>query len=378
MSSLSCLAGPSRDKMAPGRTKNMKNLGKKIFSVSIICFIYLFFSHTSISRDVHRPLGIRPRIVVYYTDDPEGKKYTLTNGSLEKWAIFDRYNEKLLRENQLPEVITYRNQPDKSVTRAELEDRLEKLVVEITKQRGKSKLEEQWIVLKDEDFNYAKKSGMLILKCKDYPFVIKFYRETPETFVRPYSKGIMPAFFFVMGGGINRFLTGFTRIPNLQVINKIIEQNEEWRDRISTPRKWFWTPQNVRSFTVVGYHLAAETLTTKYPSIYAIICDEIVKEREFTLGNKEDRKTGLALARLFNNRLDPHICNFLIEKNTGKITFIDTEHFPSVVGIKGKFEFNSYTSWYVQLGGKCLKNALFKTSWARLQEAEQTPESLII
>ena len=72
--------------------------------------------------------------------------------------------------------------------------------------------------------------------------------------------------------------------------------------------------------------------------------------------------------------IDPHIDNFLIERNTGKIAIVDTEHFLSVVGMKKKKKFTGYFSWGLHLAMKCAKEMFFKNKLerrlAQLQESE--------
>ncbi|MBN2267507.1 MAG: hypothetical protein JW725_04155 [Candidatus Babeliaceae bacterium] len=352
----------------------MKHSLLHIFSICIILLVQVYSTQ---SRTIHRPPALVPQIETYWSNTPHGQHYTLTDNCLEAWAMFGRYDKTFLEKCRLPEQVMYRNKPGHSVSKKELEGLLEKLTAEILSNKHSSRLKlSHFSILKDHDFSYGKSSGLIILKCTKHPFVVKLYLETPETFVRPFSKGLIPAFFFVMGGGINRYLAGFTRIPNLHAINNIIKQNERWRNKISTPRKWYWTPANVKNFTVIGHNMGSQALSASLPSVYAIICDEIIKEREFELSRAEDRAMGIELVHLFGNRLDPHICNFIVEKDTGKITFIDTEHFGSLVGLREELHYESYTGWITQLIGKCFRNAMFKTTAERLREANNIPEIL--
>jgi hypothetical protein len=51
----------------------------------------------------------------------------------------------------------------------------------------------------------------------------------------------------------------------------------------------------------------------------------------------------------------------MIENNTNKIVIIDTEHFPTTVGIKEKVYFNNYFEWFSFLAGKCAKDWFFRS-----------------
>ena len=59
----------------------------------------------------------------------------------------------------------------------------------------------------------------------------------------------------------------------------------------------------------------------------------------------------------------------MIEKGTGKIAIVDTEHFLSLVGIKEKMKFKWYFSWGLYLAGKCAK-ALFLRDKASRKRAQ--------
>ena len=65
--------------------------------------------------------------------------------------------------------------------------------------------------------------------------------------------------------------------------------------------------------------------------------------------------------------IDPHIDNFMPEKGTDKIVIVDTEHFPSFVGLKEPVTFSGYLSWYTYLATKCLKSMFFRTKKERRQ-----------
>lgn len=350
------------------------------FLVLVVSY-FLPNPHPMLSRSRYQLSTSAPYIEVFWDDEPNAYHYTLTGNHLEEWAIFGRYNDAVLKSHELPQEITYRNHPENAVARSTLEETLEHFIGELLATRRRVKKDfDDVIVLKDRDFNYTKSSGIIIVKLKKYPFVVKIFRETPATFVLPFSKGIEPGFFFIMGNGINRYLAGFTRISNLESINEAITQNPEWAQTVTTPRKWYWVPHNGRSFTIIGHNVGPKPLQKiTYPSLYAIICDEIVKEREFSLTIAQDREWAMNFTGALSNRLDPNICNFMIEKETKKIAIIDTEHFASITGLKEKVVFKDYVSWYGKLAYKCVRSAMFTTPQERLRERlAPTPENLVV
>ncbi len=190
--------------------------------------------------------------------------------------------------------------------------------------------------------------------------------ETPRSFIRPYNKGIEPACIFVIGGGATRHFLGFTRIKNVHVMRKRLQSNPHWSKRTDIPRKWFWLPKEKETMNLTGYKIGGhEKISLDVPGIYALVTDEIQAERSFSIFKHEDRKTAIDLCNFLLCRIDPHIDNFMIEKETGKIVIIDTEHFPSLAGFKKRPRITSYTSWYLHLFTKCVKNLFFMTKRQR-------------
>ena len=72
--------------------------------------------------------------------------------------------------------------------------------------------------------------------------------------------------------------------------------------------------------------------------------------------------------------MDAHVDNLLLEKETGKIVVIDTEHFPTMVGLKEPITFDTYSSWYLQLSGKCFKDNFLRDKQLR-REMQTKPHS---
>lgn len=336
-------------------------------------------------RSVHRPADTTlPEIVTYWTDTPNRKGNSLRSSYLEEWALFDRYNPKSIEENLLPSTLSYRYDPTQSVQADMLNSLIEEFIAELFRITIKpdNRSFKNFIILKDRNFNYRMHAGLIILKFKHYPFVVKLFIENPESFTRPYTKGTETSMFFIMGGGMNRFLAGFTRIPNLAALREVIEADPAWRDRIILPRKWYWLPRTKRTFTVVGKNIGPrnQTQSLELPSIYGIICDEINMERQLNTFDARDRALVYDIINLLGNRLDPHIYNFFIEKGTGKIAIIDTEHFASMVGIRGlPMEYNTNFGWYVKLANKCIKDSMFRTKSSRITlQSEPIPPALML
>lgn len=366
----------------------MKSASLQIYHESTrrywIPLILLFTLTTDLfsDRSVHHPTSERPQITVSWADSPSDNPGAtppkLESDFLEEWAIFGIFNLKFHLDHQLPADVTYRNEPEKSVSRATIDYLIENFLSELLKKKKSPESFTDFKILKDNDFNYKRGCGIIIVKFKKYPLVLKLLRETPETFVAPYSKGFVPTFLFTLGGGINRFLAGFTRIPNLAAISEKIAADPRWAPIVSAPRKWFWIPQRVRWFTIRGDNFGPKPLTAKFPSIYGIICDEIVAERTLQISRKADRLLALDLAHFIGDRMDPHICNFMVEKGTGKIVFIDTEHFASIVGLKEPLEFKSYSAWYLKLSNNCLKKAFLRSKAERARWRTGIPENLLL
>lgn len=328
------------------------------------------------------PLRQRDRYVPTITTEwekriPGEKIYSLTESHLELYPLFQTFDLDHFKENILPNgPITFKNEPQKTVDGAQLKKDIAHLFEEVRQQKKKFT---HFEVLKKRDFNRRKQAGLLVLKSKKYPFVVKLFMETPRSFVRPYNKGFEPNCIFVIGGGSTRHLLGFTRIKNAHNIQARITENPYWAQRIIVPRKWFWYPEKYRWIRLDGYKIGNhEHITIKMPAIYAIIADYIEGEREFSLSSKEDRRTAVDISNYLLCSLDPHINNFLVEKNTNKIAIIDTEHFPTMAGFKTRPRMTTYTSWYLHLFTKYLKDRFGRSKTERrdLQRHPKTPFSL--
>lgn len=380
----------------------------------------------SIFRPSHQKL---PQIVTYWKDQPD-MQYKLRDSHLELYPLFRSFNYNHFMSHQIPQgPLLYRNNTKKSVDGAVLCAQMEKALQEL--KEGKKKLT-HFKILKRKDFNDYMLSGNIILKFKEYPFVAKLFMENPHSFTLPFSKGWQPGGLYIMSGGINRFLAGFTRIKNLEQVQAHISKDPYWSTRLSTPRKWFYLPCNTRWFTLEGLNIGPRKYAcTQFPSAYFTVSDAIItKGKTPTLFNKADRKRALKICHFLGNRIDPHIDNFVeedIEKSRQlseqlsdnktaplplynprlpKKTFLseqaqfqinqhtnasalqpsedtiknmvilDTEHFASMVGLKEDIRYKTYLGWYSQLTRKFITDKYARLKSYRKQ-LQKNPRSVI-
>jgi hypothetical protein len=343
--------------------KESENIVKT--SIRAICGVGLVVLSATIpilaQRNVHRPKdNTIQTIAVSWADEPE-PIHTLTSRYLEKNTLFELFDRSFFYDHLLPKgKISFRYNPEQTVDSTLLDSLIEKAVQEI---RNGRRTFSDFTILRDRDFNHKRLSGLIILKCNNFPFVVKLFMENPKSFVRPFRKGIVPSFCFFIGGGINRHLSGFTRIKNLYAFKEIVDNSPLWSDTVTLPRKWFWLPHDSRWFAINGTNFGPSTMEkTSIPGTYAIVADAIEIERTMSLRNKRDRKESLRLCNDVNFCVDPHIDNFMIEKGSGKIAVIDTEDFGYMTGRKDKDlgHYNSQIAWYVDLSLKAARDIFFR------------------
>jgi len=335
---------------------------KKNHPLFLVC---LLSSILISARSIHRPKDYTlPTITTCYQGDAQ--RHTLADSHWEYSPVFQTFDEKWFRKNLLPEgKLPLRDNASESVSTHAINQQIEELLDEI---QQKKRLYKHFTILQKKDFNRRRGCGLLILKFNDHPFVLKMFIETPDSFINPWCKGREPVFFFYMGGGVNRHLTGLTRIKNLEIINSKIQNSTLWKNHISTPMKWYWLPQNVRWIHIQGKNLGGkQEVHTKIPSVYAIIADYIENKGALSLRDSSHRKVALKLCNDLEMLIDPHIQNFFLDKHSNKIVIVDTEHFPTIVGFKEKKKFKSYVEWYLHLAGKCARSIFFRTKGERKQ-----------
>ena len=313
----------------------------------------------SFGRSIHRPKDKNlPSIAVRWTND--SNCFHLKSSHLEYHPFFGTFDKDFFMEHFLPsQEIPYRNDHKKTVHGNHLGTLIENLIKEI---HQKKKVFKDFKVIARKNFNRKRSCGMMVLKFNDYPFVLKIFIETPKTFTNPYCKGLDNIWFFPLGGGVSRHLSGLTRLKNAHYIKEKIAQHPTWSKTLDVPNKWYWAPSNHPWLEIQGTNIGGyKTICTQIPSTYAIIADAIEADGHFSMFNKEDSSFALSVCNYLELRLDPHINNFMPEKNTGKIVIVDTEHFPTVVGIKEPVTFDNYYDWYTFLIKKCSKDWFFRT-----------------
>ncbi len=294
------------------------------------------------------------------------EKCLYTNATITEFPIFKTFDRQDLKKNYLPKgKIFYRNSTKEGIESKDLEKILQNFFEEILQKKD---MYTDFTILKNDDFNLKKQAGLLIVKCKKHPFVVKLFMETPRSFMRPYNKGIIPLLQFGVGGGATRHLTGFTRIKNSKTVVDFLNKTPEWKNFIDVPRKWYWLPE------YPWIHIQTQNLgelneikSITLPGAYMIIADYIAPEKKFKIIHSQDRKKILDLSNYLECRIDPHINNFLIEKNTGKLVIIDTEHFPTLTGLRKPIYLSSYHEYYLSLANKFLKERIFSLKKDRIE-----------
>lgn len=321
--------------------------------------LFLLFSITLLGRSVHRPYRpYLPQIATRWIDDT--KTYTIRSPYLEAHPFFNLFDKHYFDTHLLPQgPITFRHNDDQHVTGETLSALIEELLQEI---KQKKRRYSHFKILCQSNFDRKNDVGLIIVKCKDYPFVVKVFLETPENIINPYHTGPELKFSLYMAGGINRHLCGFTRVSNAEKAKKEMA-GTQWEDKIIIPRKWHWKPEKCRWIEITGSNLGKEkNHAITLPGTYCVIADAIEFERKLTVFTKVDRKSSLRFCNDLNFRLDPNLNNFLIEKETGKIALIDTEHFPSIVGLKEiKHPYTSQVRWYMHLSAEIAQKSYLTT-----------------
>lgn len=335
-----------------------------LYALRLILF-FMSFSCLLIEgkRSIHRKEDPHmPTIRVSWQGD--SKQSILKDYHLDEYPFFKLFDNDYFNEHMLPNTpISFRYEPEKNITKKILTAQIDNFIMEIN--AGKKKFTD-FDILQDKDFNKRKKYGLIIAKFKQYPFVAKVFIETPQSFANPFNKGMEPVFFFFMGNGINRHLSGFTRLKNRDLVQSRIKESPHWASLVDIPRKWFWMPSSSKWMEVTGHQFnGKDEQKILIPGTYIIIADAIKEGRQLSLLNTQDAQLALSLCNYLDLCIDPHLKNFMIELDTQKLVIVDTEHFPSFVGLNEKVTFSNYFSWYGYLAGKCAYNAFGQTKKER-------------
>lgn len=344
----------------------------KTSSIIILSFFIIVFNFSVSARSILRPKNpYLPEITAQWENSPQ--TYSIRDSHLEEYPLFVIKANK--KDHVLPENhITFRHDKEKSVKGRELQNKIEKMYHELIS--GKKTFSD-FEILQTKNFSWKHQCGLIVLKFKEYPFVVKLFMERPKTFVNPYNKGAEPIFFFYMGRGTNRHIAGLTRPDNAKNIIKLIADHPYWKDHVLVPRKWLWTPKNVRNIILTGKNIAhKKILKNTIPSVYAIVADEFKTETTFHLTGSKKRKLILDFCNDMKYCVDPHAKNFIFHKHPKKndaiMVIIDTEHMPTLVGMKEDKKFSSLTEWYMYLVGKGVKDFYLRNKNERLRAQTKT------
>jgi len=339
-------------------------------------FIYLFllavFLHhwpSSYSRSPLRAKDVTsPCITVRWADKPQSKSYRIVDSHIEEYPLFTIFDKERFNANLIPHApIPYRDNPTKSVHGDTLSALCEGLIKEVFHKKKKFK---HFTVIQKKNFSRRHKCGLLVLKFKEYPFVVKLFVENPKTFINYWWKGFEPVFFWNMGRGAGRHLSGLTRIDNKKNIQKRLAHDSFKDITVEIPNKWFWVPKNNRYIQIDGENIGnGKSLSTQLPSVYAIIADAIDTKNETDLSNEQTKQLSIELCNHLDLIVDPHTTNFIFKQDprTNKLTImvIDTEYFPIMIGLKEKRKFKTYEEWYLFMSGKCFKDIFGRTKHER-------------
>ena len=134
--------------------------------------------------------------------------------------------------------------------------------------------------------------------------------------------------------------------------------------------------------TLKGTHFKDETstVTNKIPEIFAIIADEIPCVQTTAIQKSQKINTIMSLCNDLDTFLDAHYDNFIFKKSDHKpftISIIDTEHIPTMTGLKKRQHFNNYWQWYSHLVTHCVKKMFFRTKRKRIMD-QSAPNELAL
>lgn len=298
------------------------------------------------------------------------KPATLYSERLRLYPLFS-FSSEDIRTYLIPHgPIHYRNDVSQSISGIKLGNLVARVVQEVREKKKiikKAKETTDCTILRDKNFNYKTLHGLIILKCKQYPFVVKIFMENPQSFFDFHSTGIEPPFFFYMGGGANRHLTGITRIRNRALIQESLAMMPQWKNRIEMPRKWYWLPEQLNELTLIGRNIGGhQEIRASIPSLYAIIEDAMDINHETTrLSTRKKRHMIIALCNDLHIYIDPHPHNYAFIEDPLtkeiKIAIVDTEHFPTMAGIDTPITFKNHLGWYTYLSKNYLRRLYGQT-----------------
>ncbi len=342
---------------------------KKQFKYFFLLAITFCYWPTSYGRSPLRAKdNTTPCVTVRWANKPHGKSYRIIDSHIEEYPLFTIFDKQRFNANLIPHApIPYPDDPTLSVHGDTLSTLCEGLIKEVLQKKRKFK---HFTVIQNKNFSRRHKCGLLVLKFKDYPFVVKLFVEDPKTFINYWWKGFEPVFFWNMGRGAGRHLSGLTRIDNKKNIQNRLAQDPFKDITVEIPHKWFWVPKNHRYMQIDGKNIGnGKTISTQLPSVYAIIADAIDTTNKTDLSTEQTKQFSIELCNHLDLIVDPHTTNFVFKQcpqtNQLTITIIDTEYFPIMIGLKEKRKFKTYEEWYLFMSGKCFKDMFGRTKYER-------------
>lgn len=352
-----------------------------IYNYLFILFLFLCYAQLVALNRFNHCNNKTPEICAQYQNG--GSIYFLKHSYLSFYPTF-AFTKKDFSQDKLNKhtTISISSTGQIRVSTALLNNLFNRVTEEVL--QGKEEFKD-FIVLQKKNFNRKKCCGLLVLKCKQFPFVLKLFMETPKTFINPYCKGIEPICLFYMARGASRHTTGLTRIKNLKQIRQKLASMPQWRDVALLPRKWFWMPDDPRWIKITGKNIDnLSQVETVLPGIYGVCADYIDPQKGYSLAASIKRDYSLRLCNDLNLAIDPHTKNFIfflkdrlkINGKKDKVTsenirmvIIDTEHFPTMTGYNEVRKFNNYPEWYLYLAGKCFKDTYMRTKSMRVSSS---------
>jgi len=342
-----------------------------------ILLLTTLLSSPLVSRSIHRHSNPTiPYITVTASNQEYAELWTkssratkvnkLQSRFLRRGTLTRTYKNANFKKYSLPYGYLKFRKGDTSIHTNVLKEEAEIVLKEILQ---KEKEFTYFTVLKDSGFNYNNLSGFIALKYKNYPFVLKLFIEHPHTFIDPFNKGFHESCQFVLNGNM-RHLSGFTRIHNLEAAKKALAKDPEYRYYIDFPRKWYWIP-NSQPYLTIDWHDQHHSHheKIKLPGIYGIICDFIETDKKIQHQEKHTlRQISVDVGNYLHNIIDSNVENFVPEKDSNKIVIIDTEHFPTMVGLDKEMNSNGYIQWYLELTFKYLKTLLMRPKQNRIKD----------
>ena len=335
-------------------------------------FFTLHFLPTTAKRSIFRQIDPRQAyITIKYHNSPV--LTTFKNPYLQYNPLFTTFDKEYFFDHQLPDKkIYYRNQNGKFVRGKILKNVAQTAVKELIS--GQEKLT-HFKIIKARNFHFKSRSGLITLKYKDFPFILKLSIERPDTFTQSHKKGWEPACIFVMGGA-NRHLAGFSRVPNSIAVKKKIDQDKYWSQILDVPRKWYWLDKNWRWLEISGQNMAEEKQTIQFPSVYAIVADEIIGAhhlRLHKLKGAKDRQLCIKICNFLDQSIDTQNFNYITEEATKKLVLIDTEYFPLLIGWINPKPIKNYTAWNKNLFINFMKSRFSRDKALRLKLQKHWP-----